>query len=217
MKRAGCRDYMVARAKWIGGLFTLAVIALLVGLHLFGDSEVPMYEGVTETGTHGLYVCDPVPEDWADVWLGDALDSTIELGARAGYDFHDVERGACELCDHTLGPVACKPGRVALTIRDQQFGPDHVAETRLEAVDGRIRWATVLLPSPVVLADVESPFTRDQLAWFVLGHELVCHATGHGHVRTQVIPGVVARQTGHICNPSVSGLGTATEGISETR
>lgn len=187
--------------RWLipGGVFTGAVVGLLLALHLRAEPEVPMLEGVDYVAATGLHVCTGQPAAWLALWGGTALDVAIAEADALGYP-QTLSWGPCLRCDGD----PCLPGRLVMSLADQDVDPAHVGETRLHVVDGIATHGVILLPSSLAGAQA----TAAQ----ILTHELVCHGTGRAHVRAPL--GCVSGEpTGHVCSPVSARVGGVAEGL----
>ena len=223
-------NFMTRYGKYIGLVFTALVVGLLVYLHVFAEVQVPLLSVKTDDGevfqvteTH-LGDQEDLPDflicgnevDWLD-------EDYIVMMARntwsdLGYQVNVPRRVECNnLCEHGDEGrlVPCEPGAVVVSLRDQYFSEDHWGETLVHAVDGKIVWATILLPGDIFGPDdlEDDRVLPQDVHALVLAHELG-HWWGFDHAFTPIIPGVLdAHPTGHLMNDDGYSMGWSTDGI----
>jgi hypothetical protein len=201
---ADTRKVIQQGATVAGGALTAVVFGLLAFLYSGkAKVEVPVEHKPLPAG-HDVFVCRDTPRAALD-----AMDKAVAFAKVHGTVYGDVITDGCaSSCNHGGRLVPCHLGAVTVTLRDGAFDDEHAGETLIEVdTDNRIVWATVLVPERLY-SDVGYP--RDAYA-IMLTHELVGHAEGRGHTRTQIRKGVVAEKTGEVMNANLlkSGWGDA--------
>ena len=198
---------------YFGILLTLLVVGSLVFLH-FSKAEVPR-EGEWAS-TPKVLVCPDAP-DWAS---GGNLQEALNYWGELGFDKVRDERSLCaNLCD-TVGPdgkarhVPCTPGHISIALAGSGMNMDHFGLTLRPAGETEIPWATILVPHELSQDQTEghTEMLPAEVHELTLAHELG-HAFGWGHVKTEIIPGVIGRPSGHIMHPSIYKTGWDAEGI----
>jgi hypothetical protein len=191
----------------VGGAFTALVVGLLVFLH-GSTAEVPHLFQPLPPG-HRILLCRDAPQPALD-----ALNRAMAYGEAHGIKYGPVQQDGCAvLCNHEGRFVPCTPGAITVSLRDTAFDENHCGETVwAEDRQGRITWATILLPERCFAPEDEAKFPKDYYA-LTLTHELVIHAEGRGHTKTAIVKGVAAEKTGELANAQLEKMGWGDEGL----
>lgn len=188
-------------AKVAGGTLTVLVFSLLAYLYSPAGQakiEVPHIADPLPPG-HAVVICRDAPK-----WVGGEIDKALAFGKAHGIVYGPVTTETCsQLCNANGRFVSCRQGAITVALRDTAFDDEHAGETVWEVdASGKIKWATVLLPEKLFSPEEGSHFPRDAYA-ITLTHELVGHAEGRGHTKTQIVKGVAAEKTGDFMNASL--------------
>lgn len=197
-------------AKVAGGTLAVLVFSLLAYLYSPAGQakiEVPHVVPPLSPG-HGVALCSDVPQV-----ARTNLDFTLEFGKKHGVIYGAVHPSDCAtLCEFEGRMVPCNRGEITISLRDGAFSDDHCGETVWGLTpSGQMAWATVLLPEKCFPPEDGARFPKDYYK-IVMAHELVGHAEGRGHTKTQIVKGVAAAEkTGEFMNASLlkSGWGDA--------
>lgn len=192
-----------------GIVFTLLVVSLLLYLHTQKSKVDPLIPDSTYE-VNSLVVCRGTPV----YAMGAPLKAALEWWSARGYkvDHRPVARCA-DTCVTTDGTFPCLTGSVSLAPRPTAWSNDHIARTYL-LTDGTV---VISLPHQIEPSDpTNGPSTtllRADIGALVVVHELG-HAFNLGHTYTPLGgTGLIARKSGQVMHPKLSGLGWGDEGI----
>ncbi len=196
-----------------GATFITLVVGLLLYLHLGGKVEVPRTVEPL-AGTKKVYVCEGAP-DWVYAELPDAMEFWRSHGVSYGAVIEDAQcPPACSIGERL---VPCREGGITIDLRDQPYVDDHADETLRKSVDGKLKWATILLPRGILPSEeADAPTLSKDVDALVLAHALG-HAEGFEHSVTRITrgknAGAVAHKTGELMHPKLHHLGWGTAGL----
>lgn len=195
-----------SRLPLIGIVLGISLTVVTVGLLAYlyspaAKAEVPHVVPPLSPG-HGIALCSDMPQ------VARAnLDFTVDFGKKHGVVYGAVHPSDCAtFCEFEGRMIPCNRGEITISLRDGAFSDDHCGETVWGLTpSGQMAWATVLLPEKCFSEDGSS-FPKDYYAITEV-HELVGHAEGRGHTKTEVVKGISAEKTGEVMNASLKKAG----------
>jgi len=206
-------DFMFRYGKYIGGAFTVLVLALIIYGNVFATSVTPTNFRWEKPPV--LYICGTAP-----AWVqpgSEALTKALTFWSHHGYDFASVEAGPCtSLClvRNDKGEeisVTCNPGKVTLDLMDKWWSEEHAGVCRFQTgveVLGASNWTTMLVPKVIMGSDeIDAPMLPADAEALVLTHETGHCLAGLAHnLGPSLGCGGGCRlnpKTGHIMNPNL--------------
>lgn len=203
---------------YLGLTFVGTTAWLLAGLHLFAEPVVPRPRHQANA-LPALYVCDGDRLSWVTT---ERIDVARAFWAAHGSHIDPPTPTDCSAwprCTEGGRQVPCFPGNLVIAATDAPRDPHHPGETVGQSdPDGKVSWATILLPSHLDAAHRDTEWSWDRLALprdfgaLVLTHE-IGHWLGYDHVRTRISGCLYAEPFGHVMARSTETIGWNSEGL----